>query len=221
MIPALTRGASMTRPPDPPESPGSSPENAAEPPIDPHGSTAALVIRAQVGDAAAREKLAARYLVALRQWAHGRIPIGARDLVDTDDLVQSALYRAISRIEGFENRGEGAFLAYLRQILLNRIRDEARRARRRPGHLEIPEGLGSKEPSPLEALISRDTLDRYERSLAGLKANQREAVIMRVELGMRHREIAEALGMPSGNAARLLIARGLMRLADAMRQDDD
>jgi DNA-directed RNA polymerase specialized sigma24 family protein len=56
----------------------------------------------------------------------------ARDLRDTDDLVQDTLLRAFKRLETFENRGEGAFLAYLRQSLLNAIRDDLRRAVTRP-----------------------------------------------------------------------------------------
>ncbi len=182
-----------------------------------HSSTAALLARIRTGDDRAREKLAGRYLAALRRWAHGRLPHAARDLVDTDDLVQSTLYRALSHLQDFEDRGEGAFLAYLRQILLNQIRDEARRSRRRPAHDELPDNLTSDGPSPLEALIGREKLELYEQGLARLNPSQREAVVLRLELGLRYREIADALDLPSGNAARMLVARGLVHLADDMR----
>lgn len=176
-------------------------------------TTGTLLVRARGGDDRAREQLAARYLEALRRWAHGRLPHRARDLVDTDDVVQSALYRAMNRIEAFENRGGGAFLAYMRQILLNQIRDEARRARRRPAHDALPEDLAAREPSPLERLIGAEQLEAYERSLASLTASQREAIILRLELGLRYREIAEAMGLSSGNAARGLVSRGIVHLA--------
>lgn len=185
-------------------------------------STASLLIRARSGDGTARERLAARYLVLLGRWAHGRLPRAARDLVDTDDLVQSTLVRAFNRLDQFEPRGEGAFLAYLRQILLNQIRDEARRARRRPEHVDLNESLETQDmESPLEAAIGRDRLASYEAALARLGDNQRQAVILRLEMGMRYREIAEALQIPTPNAARALVGRGLVNLAALMREHHD
>lgn len=186
-------------------------------PVNPLDSTAILIARARDGDERARERLAERYRAALRRWAHGRIPDRARDLVDTEDLVQSALYRAIAQLDSFETRREGAFLAYVRQILLNQIRDECRRAARRPEHTVLDDHLTADDASPLEQVIERDRLERYERALASLIPSQREAIIMRLELGFRYREIAEAMGLPSGNAARHLTARGLVRLTEAMK----
>jgi len=200
-----------------PEPSGGSPGHLARKLIE---TTGTLLARARGGDGRARENLAARYIAVLRRWAHGRVPRAARDLVDTDDVVQSAIYRAMSHIDDFENRGEGAFLAYMRQILLNQIRDEARRARRRPGHEELPDDLVAKESSPLESLIGEEKLTRYERSLADLIPTQREAVILRLEMGLRYREIAEAMGLPQGNAARMLVSRGIVRLAAGMGEKE-
>jgi DNA-directed RNA polymerase specialized sigma24 family protein len=48
------------------------------------------------------------------------------------DLVQITLLRALNRLEYFEARGEGAFLAYLSTDFCSTwIRDETRRAPRR------------------------------------------------------------------------------------------
>ena len=60
--------------------------------------------------------------------ASGRLPRWARDTADTQDLVQETLFQTFKKIEKFEARGEGALFAYLRQAILNRIRDELRRA---------------------------------------------------------------------------------------------
>ena len=180
---------------------------------DPEPTTTELLARVRQGDGGAREVLAGRYAVMLKRWAHGRLPAGARDLVDTSDLVQATLMRAFARVEHFEPRREGAFLAYIRRVLLNQIRDEARRAKRRPDHAELPESLGDGSTSPLEAIIGRESLARYERALARLSDRQREAVILRVELGLRYREVADALNAGSVNAARLIVARALIKLA--------
>ena len=181
-------------------------------------STASLLMRARGGDAPAREQLTGRYLAILTRWAHGRVPRAARDLVDTADLVQSALVRALNHLDHFEPRGEGAFLAYLRQILLNKIRDQARRARRRPEHVELDESIDAPDNrSPLEEAIGREHLRAYEAALERLGDSQREAVILRIELGLRYREIAEAVGAPTANSARALVGRALVNLARSMR----
>ena len=181
-------------------------------------STASLLARVRAGDGPARERLAGRYAELLGRWAHGRLPSAARDLVDTGDLVQSALVRAFNHLDRFEPRGEGAFLAYLRQILLNRIRDHARRARRRPEHVELDDTLEAADaPSPLEEAIGRERLRAYEAALAQLGDAQRQAVILRIEMGLRYREVAEAMEVPTANAARALVGRALVHLARIMK----
>jgi RNA polymerase sigma-70 factor (ECF subfamily) len=187
-------------------------------PVDPLASTTALITRARAGDELAKNRLASRYSAALLRWAHGRIPERARGGVDTHDLVQSALYRGFTHLDTFENRGSGAFLAFVRQILLNRIRDEARRVRRRPRQDELDESIPDDQLSPLEGLIRRERLEAYESALAKLSPTRREALILRLELGFRYREIAEAMGLPSGNAARLLASRAYLQLSKLLKE---
>lgn len=179
-------------------------------------STAFLLTRVRDGDEAARERLIARYLPMLREWARGRLPGGARSLADTDDLVQVTLIRALKHLNEFEARGEGAFLRYLRQILLNAMRNEIRRASRRGPHDELGESVHAVAPSPLESTISRETMERYETALEQLGQEQQEAVILRVEMGYSYDQIAEAIGKSSANTARMVVTRALARLAVAM-----
>ena len=90
-------------------------------------STFALVERVKGGDREALDRLFTRFMPSLRRWASGRLPRWSRDLMDTDDLVQETVIRAVKRIDHFESRHEGALQAYLRQAIVNRIRDEVRR----------------------------------------------------------------------------------------------
>jgi RNA polymerase sigma-70 factor (ECF subfamily) len=177
-------------------------------------STAVLLDRARGGDADARERLAARFLPVLQRWAHGRLPPAGRGAVDTDDLVQVALLKALDHVDTFVPEREGAFLAYLRRILLNQLRDELRRAR--PGRVGVNEELPDRAPSPVEEVIGRQVVERYEEALQTLEERQREAVILRLEFGYSHDEVAEAVGCPSGNAARMLVSRALLRLAELL-----
>jgi RNA polymerase sigma factor (sigma-70 family) len=179
-------------------------------------STFRLIERAQAGDQEALDRLMARHLMPLRRWARGRLPKWARDVADTDDLVQDTLLQTFKRIGEFEVRGAGALQAYLRQAILNRVRDELRKKGRRPeaiglDGLEIDHGV-----SPIEEAIGREAIDRYERALATLKPEEREAIIGRVEMGYSFEELADALGKPSSDAARKAARRALVRLAQQM-----
>lgn len=179
-------------------------------------STASLLARVRSGVPQARERLAARYLAVLRPWAHGRLPVRARDLIDTDDLVQDTLLRALDRVREFEPRREGSFLAYLRRILVNQIRDQIRRASRRPGHESVVDEIPDAGLSPLEVAVGREAFASYDAALATLTDEEQEAVILRIEMGFTHRQVAEALGKPTADSARMCVARALIRLAEVM-----
>ena len=100
-------------------------------------TTADLLHRARLGDADALNDLFARYLPSLRRWARGRLPRWTRDLRDTDAVVQETLVQTLKHIGDFQPRHEGALQAYLRQALVNRVRDEVRRVNRHGVAAEI------------------------------------------------------------------------------------
>jgi RNA polymerase sigma-70 factor (ECF subfamily) len=187
--------------------------------IDSPESTFQLIERARQGDEDALERLFAQHLTPLQRWARGRLPRWARDLADTDDLVQDVLTQTFKRLDGFEIRGVGALRAYLRQAVTNRIRDELRRKGRQPPFTDL-DGIEADEmESPLEQAIGREAVERYERGLQRLKAQDREVIIARVEQGYSYEELAEALGKPTSDAARKAARRALLRLAAEMSRD--
>jgi RNA polymerase sigma-70 factor (ECF subfamily) len=183
-------------------------------PLDPE-TTIDLVVRAKTGDRAALDALCERCLPALRRWARGRLPRHARGLLDTGDLVQETVLHALPRLAEFEPRHQGALQAYLRQAVANRIRDEVRRAARRPVG-ELPSDPPDAAPSPLERAIGRQGVERYERALQRLRPEEREAVVNRIELQLSYEELAVALAKPTPNAARVAVTRALARLIEEM-----
>ena len=199
----------------PDEPPGGDEPTSATRTIDPE-STFSLVERAQAGDQEALDCLLARHLGPLRRWARGRLPQWARDLADTDDLVQDALLQTFRRLSVFEVRGPGALQAYLRQAVLNRVRNELRKKGRRPEETDLDGFEVAVGQSPLEAAIGREAVDRYERALAALTPDEREAIIGRVEMGYSYDELADLLGKPSADAARKAGQRALVRLTRQM-----
>ena len=181
-------------------------------------STVELIERARNGDQVAIDRLFAQHLPPLQRWASGRLPQWARDLADTDDLVQDTLLQTFKRIGDFEPRGAGALSAYLRQGVINRLRDEIRRRGRRPEStnldaIDLEGGL-----SPLESAIGREAVEHYQQALQQLKPEEQEAIILRVEMGYSYEEMAEALGKPSPDAARKAAQRALLRLAEQMNR---
>jgi RNA polymerase sigma-70 factor, ECF subfamily len=189
----------------------------ASPDVDPQ-STFQLIERARAGDHDALDRLFAGLVRPLQRWASGRLPRWARDPADTDDLVQGTLLQTFKKMRDFEPRGVGALQAYLRQAVLNRLRDELRRKGRQPDATDL-EGLELKSASsPLEEAIGRAAVERYEQALQRLKPQEREAIIARVEIGCRDEELAEVLVKPTAEAARKAAQRALVRLAEEMKR---
>ena len=195
-----------------PEDPPSRPAAISPAGIDAE-STFDLLARARSGDERALEPLFARYLPRLRRWASGRLPRWARDAADTQDVVQETLIAVFRNVERFEPKREGAFQAYLRQAVMNRIRNAIRDRSRRPEGTSIDEALPSDDESPLERSIGVERLARYEAALARLRSIDREAIVARVEMGCSYQEMAAMLDLPSADAARKAAQRALLRLA--------
>lgn len=186
----------------------------------PHGDPATtldLLTQARAGEQRAVDCLIERYVPELTRWASGRLPGWARHSVDTDDLVQESLIQVFQRLDAFEYRGEGALLAYLRQTVLNRIRNQIRWADRRPRAEELDAALPESGISPLEAAIGAESVERYEAALERLSPAEREALVGRLELGLTYPELARALSKPSADAARMTVARAMVKLGREMR----
>ena len=178
-------------------------------------TTISLLERARGGDSAALDQLVERSLPPLRRWARGRLPQWARNLGDTQDLVQDAVLRTLPRLQTFKAEHPGALQAFLRQAISNHIIDEIRKVQRRPTVGEVPE-TPDPAPSPLEVVIGRQGIARYEAALQTLTPADREAIIARIELQQSYEEVAIALNKPTPNAARVAVTRALGRLVEAM-----
>jgi RNA polymerase sigma-70 factor, ECF subfamily len=181
-------------------------------------STLDLLERFKSGDQQAVALLVERSIPPLRRWARGRLPGWARGIAETQDLVQTALMRALPRLREFQARHPGALQAYLRQAVANHIRDEIRKAATRPP-AELGESQPDPSPSPLEHAIGREAFDRYEAALATLRPGDREAIVARVELQQSYEEVAIALQKPNANAARVAVARAVKNLVKAMAEE--
>ena len=178
--------------------------------------TANLLARVRTGDRDALNALIATSYRHLRRYLHGRLPLGARGLLDTQDLVQDVVMASLARLDTFESRHPGAFLAHLRTIGIHRIVDEHRRVQRRPGTTELDDQVAAQAPPPLAIAIGRQGMERYEAAMAKLSSGDQLAIAYRFEFQYELKDIAELLGKPNANAARAAVNRALARLLEHM-----
>jgi RNA polymerase sigma-70 factor (ECF subfamily) len=181
-------------------------------------STSALLERARAGDRAAADALFARCWLPLLRWARRRLPPWARDLADTQDVVQDAVVQTFKHLDRIDARSEGGLQAYLRQAVMNRIRDHIRRVTRRPTATTLDSHQVDERPSPLEEAVGREALECYEAALARLSDADRELIVASVELGYSPEQLAEATGRASADAARKAARRALVKLAEEMER---
>jgi RNA polymerase sigma-70 factor (ECF subfamily) len=177
-----------------------------------------LIVQAQSGDDDALNRLLDRYVPRLRRWASGRLPSSMRTMLDTGDLVQDAVVAALRRLRTIDVQHEGALFAYLRQAVNNRIIDLYRRKQRRPERQEMPLDAQSDETSPLDAAMRAEDVERYEQALARLSDDDRQLIVLRVELGFDYAAMAASMNRPSAAAARMACTRAIGKLAQEMRR---
>jgi RNA polymerase sigma-70 factor (ECF subfamily) len=180
--------------------------------------TIELVIRAQDGDRGAVEALLQRSLPHLRRWAHGKLPAAARGKLDTGDLVQETVLHLLRRLDTFEPRHVGAMQGYLRQSVMNLIRDEVRRIGRHPAPSELPDDMPSDIRSPYEEAVRAEDVYRYHVALGKMPSRDRELIVARIEAQWTYEEIAGRFGLRTSDAARMAVTRALGRLMDRIRK---
>jgi RNA polymerase sigma-70 factor (ECF subfamily) len=179
-------------------------------------TTLELVHRARKGDAGAQAILVERLYPRLTAFAHAQLPRRARSLKDTGDLVHEAILRTLANLHEFEPQHSGSLYGYLCRSVRNLINDEVRRVHRRPSSDGTVSGILDSRPSQVEEAIGSEHRALYEQAYARLSETDRTAIHLRHELDLSYREIAEALGKPSPDAARVAVNRATVRLASLL-----
>lgn len=195
--------------------------------------TLALVRRGQRGDHAALERLFERYYPELHRMVRPMLGGGIRRFLESGDVLAEALYDAIRTFDSYEIDSREQFVALMRRIVENRIRQAARyhRAGKRDRdreraleHLaesatqdELTIQLADGGPSPSTSLLRSEELDELRAALARLPERTRLVVQLREEGGRTWAEIAARAGFPSEDAARMHFARALLELRDELR----
>jgi DNA-directed RNA polymerase specialized sigma24 family protein len=163
---------------------------------------APILRRVRTGEPFAIRDVLSRQLFKLWRWANDWLPNWAVDPDATSDSARETLQ------------------AYLRSSVLDRIRQK-RTSESRGGSArrEDADVADAGEPASPEALIGVEGARRYDAALGRMPAEEREAVVARLELGYNYEQIALILGLSSADAARSAVARSLGHLATEMDRE--
>lgn len=189
-------------------------------------SETAIQLRAvHDGDREAMNDLLTRYLPWVRQTASLRLGRALRDFHQLDDIVQESLMDAFRSLDSFRQSSEGAFRHWLALVVINNIRDVARkrtRGARSAAREELPSDpsatsdgwsrVASAEATPSQHAQAHELEERVERAMLALTATHREILVLRDRCGMEYAEVASTLGFKNADTARALHHRATSRL---------
>jgi len=192
-----------------------------------------LLVQARGGDAQALGQLLELYRNYLRVVARAMIGQALRVRLDASDLVQETFLKAHGEFRQFLGSTEPELTAWLRQILVRTLANQARHHRR--------QGRNYQRDEPLEVLLERSSsgvqralaaplsspsslLSRREQAvlladaLEKLPPDYREVFLMRNLEHIPFEEIAVRIGRSPG-AARMLWTRTIKKLSQLLEEE--
>jgi RNA polymerase sigma-70 factor, ECF subfamily len=185
-----------------------------------------LLAQARAGDQAALGKLLELYRNYLRLTARSLIHRPLQVQLDASDLVQETFLKAHREFRQFIGSEEREFVAWLRQILVRTLSDQAKhhlaqgRDQRRQESLDvlldrssvaIQEQLADSIPTPSSHAVRREQAVLLADALTRLPADYREVFVLRNLEQVPVDEIAERMDR-SPNAVRKLWKRAMVAL---------
>lgn len=170
----------------------------------------ALVVRLQSGDRSALARLLARYQRSVSRFIAGRIS----DPALAEDLTQETWLRCVSRIGGL--RQPGAFAGWLFRIAGNVCMDHYRKRDQRPEALGEAPQADPRQRTGSGAYRAQASLGELREAVAELPDNQRVAIELRHQSGMRCKEIAQVMGTSVGS-----VTKWLSRAYETLRERVD
>ena len=137
----------------------------------------------------------------------------AGEPADADDLVQTALKRAIAKRRSFTpgTRLDSWMFSILRHAWVDEARARSRRSRV-VGATEDAEAVADLREPDLERRLAATAV---ERALAALPEDQRTAVFLVLVEGLSYAEAAKVVGAPVGTLTSRLV-RGRMALIEQL-----
>ena len=189
-----------------------------------------LLRRAQHGEDAALQRLLERYYERVRRIVRLRLGGALRSRLESGDILQETFLAAVRNFSRFELRDEASFINWLAVLAENQIRDAAdyhgaqKRAAAREVPLDFTDRSGAIGIDPVAsgllppgAAAQAEAIGRIESAIEALPPEYRELIILRDYAGASWDAIAEQTGRPSPDAARMMHAKAMVKLAQLAR----
>jgi RNA polymerase sigma-70 factor, ECF subfamily len=194
-------------------------------------NTRNLISRALGNDRDAVDALFQRYRDRLRQALRKLVgPKYRLVLADSEDATHDAILSALRRLNQFEYRGDGSFLAWLLKgaefEIVRRVRAiEAQKRSAQQANVELDTQLvrvlPGKDPSPSDIVDEQEMAERVRQALGQLPDREREVIVLRRYLELDTEEICEEMGLPTAGSVRALLSRAQARLSGLLSRDQD
>jgi RNA polymerase sigma-70 factor (ECF subfamily) len=160
--------------------------------------------RARQGDAEAFAALVEWYWPHIYRWLYGM----TRRSHVAEDLTQDAFLKAWTALPSLAD--ERAFRPWLFRIARNCFLDSRRGPRAAPVQ-ELPTGITTREPGPVDAVLFREGENFLQRAFERLPAKYLAPLILWTEEEFSYAEIAQALAITEETARwRVCKARSLL-----------
>lgn len=173
---------------------------------------AALIQRAQSGDAAAFAEIYDRYQPPVYRYIYHRV--GSEHAAE--DLTAEVFVRMVEKIYRYAYRGR-PLLAWLYTIARNLVADHHRQRRQLPP-VPLDENMPADTACPEEAAAQRWTQQELTAAIAELTEEQRMVILCKFVEGLDNEAVARLMGKPS-SAVKSLQHRALAALRRALEPD--
>ena len=227
--PSSEKDRSLSDPKDTP-----SPDEGSRIAPDPDGEfadgTSALFIR-QLKHAPQSDSvwsyLSDRYRNRLLLYADHRLGPKLRSVCDPDDVVATAMMRAVKEADSFEYTGPASFFRWLCQKvnweILDRAREQVRRQRAVIRDADLQSSWGAADPpaphtGPRTEVMRRDPMEKLTASLERVPETYRRVLVARFIEDKSRQEIARELGLKPNTVTQQII-RGLEYWRQILGQD--
>lgn len=161
-----------------------------------------LIERARAGDQAALGELLEQCRGFLWRLADQGLDDRAAGRIDASDVVQQTCLSVHRQILKFDGRDPAQFIAWLRQIHENNIRNAARnqlhaakRAVDREKRINDADVYSDRQPTPSQFIVRNEESDRLAAAIEQLPADEREALERRYLKDESLADIASAMGL--------------------------
>ena len=196
-------------------------------------TTIRLVRDAKNGDPKAYNLLLERYLDRVISLVNLKLTAKLREKLESDDVVQEVMERAIKVFEKYDIKNEKAFLYWLRVLVQNTIYDlhDYHSADKRDLHLEakhnastdsVAKSLIGNLPAgsvwnPASQLRKKEESLELKNAMDSLSDEDKEVIIMHQYEELSFPEISELTGV-AADTLRMRFGRAMDKLTDAMTE---